>query len=203
MPHELIPQNQQIEAPDLQETLPHSQRLVILGSRISGAFDLANQVDSSLKERGIEGVGIGLTRDVSHIDDAFFGRSPQAPSPALPRGETAAADKPTKRLLGWLGSKLLQSDVIKADDVSQQDENTAARPDSIPAAVLIFAHMRQYGPDGTGFTIDTPVEGIEKLCAKYGVPFTYVTRNDEAPGTIDRSIGKLFDTPKQLPPATS
>lgn len=55
------------------------RRVVILGSRTSGAADLAGSLQRYIEERGLTGAVVDFARDVSRIADAFYGRYPGQP----------------------------------------------------------------------------------------------------------------------------
>ncbi len=65
-----------------------SNRIVVLGSRTSGVFELAEEFDKLMEEQGITSPVVDATRNVTNIENAFYGRYPQKSHvpDSIPRG---------------------------------------------------------------------------------------------------------------------
>lgn len=75
----------------LKEQITPSNRVVVFGSRLSGALVLADEFKQYLVEYGIPNSLVATCRNVEMIEDAFFDRRPIVPdappyTPTLPKG---------------------------------------------------------------------------------------------------------------------
>ena len=63
------------------ERLIQAPRLLIYGGPgILDALELADALEGGLAAHGIEDARISILRDVTHVEDAFYGRRPPAPA---------------------------------------------------------------------------------------------------------------------------
>lgn len=62
------------------ETLPKTPRVEVFGSRLSGAFDLGEELRAYLAQRGFPDADVGITRFATNIVNSFFGRQ-HSPEP--------------------------------------------------------------------------------------------------------------------------
>lgn len=69
--------------PELQD---NPNRIVVFGSRLSGAEFFTNDFLKLLKENGIENPSVVLMRDGALIDQAFYGQQIQNDKPSIPKG---------------------------------------------------------------------------------------------------------------------
>jgi len=53
-------------------TASSPDRILVMGSRLSGSFNLADGLEQRMKEMGIENVNVDVLRDAGKIDLAFF-----------------------------------------------------------------------------------------------------------------------------------
>jgi hypothetical protein len=206
-----LPKNQpasQSEAVHLGETLSKSPRVVIFGSRISGAFNLVRAINAELEEKGVHGVDVYGSRNVANIEGSFFGRgtfaydkdaAASSEQPALPASPPEMA--PKTGLLQRLGDKLLRRTtevalVAEAPAIPPQPQD---RPDTVPLGVIVFPEMRQYYTGG--MTIPTPYEAIDALAETYGVPVVHVDKI-ETHAELGQAMDQLHPQALlELPPA--
>jgi len=83
--------NKEQTLPSKRETLPSKtrNRVLVLGSRLSGAFELGNTFQIYLEERGIPEPEVEIQRDAGFIEKYVLGRETAAEgrkSPDLPKG---------------------------------------------------------------------------------------------------------------------
>jgi hypothetical protein len=72
------------------EAMAHANRVVVYGSRLSGAFGLAVRLQEFLAENGIENPEVCGERFTGQIENAFYGRNEQGEGdPTIPRGVIA------------------------------------------------------------------------------------------------------------------
>lgn len=131
-----------------ENLLPQSDRIVVFGTRSSGAGLLALALEESLKNHGVEG-RIDFTRHVHGIRDVFFSRFPQ---------DTSDMEHPQ---------------ITSSIDSSPASSEPALDPfyDTRPRGVIIFPEMRHVDPSGYNVTVSGHVPGIVELCESNSVPY--------------------------------
>lgn len=120
--------------------LARSNRIVVFGSRGSGAGDLVVALREFLSEKGIHNPAVSFSRNIDRISEVFYGSKNPGDIETIPKGVVTF---PTMRLYD-LGGGL---------DVPTYG----------------------YAPgDRTG----APIEQIQALCDKHGVPLVMIVQSD-------------------------
>lgn len=88
MPERLLQPSDSNEVSDVirRQLLPISNRVVVFGSRLSGAFDLAEALDRYLRVRDVPDVSLVVERNIERIISAFYGRGKESIGDTLPKG---------------------------------------------------------------------------------------------------------------------
>lgn len=139
------------------EIPPAKPRFLVFGSRISGAFGLANSLEEHLVNLGFEDPKVDAVRDAAFIEAAFYNVRPVSDSPEI---ESSVSGGRLRRL----GRSLLRCEVSTREAVKKD----------VPRGVIVFPTMRQYTPSGMGMFIHSPRDFIQELCDTNKVPVIFM-----------------------------
>jgi hypothetical protein len=162
------------EADHQHEKLARSPRIELFGTRAMGVHELAADLRAFLDEQGVPGVRVNPTRLIPNIDDAFYGRLDR--SKLVVVTEASPEPQPKAGKPGML-RKLLGQLTTQHETSASTVPATLSKPEvapTIPAGVIVMPEMREEGPYGAFGTVDTPIEYIQTLCDKHGVPMIVV-----------------------------
>lgn len=118
--------------------MPISNRMVVFGAVLTGAYELAEALQKYLEQRGIVNPKVKTYKMFLNIEDGFYGI-------------------------------LRSANEIKARKPKPEP--------SLPKGVIAFPQMRDWGE-----TVKTPIDFIQALCEKHGVPFVIF----EIPPTLEQ-----------------
>lgn len=160
------------------EDLNTSNRVVVYGSRLSGACELAVGFNDYLIERAIPEPTVEVCRDAQYITDAFYDRQPVIHESTKLNPQIPASKRGLANLMIHVKS-LLKRSSPDGRGISIPVEPSQDIPAStLPKGVVVLPEMRQYTPDGQGMTINAPYEYIRQLCEKHGVPIVRLEKID-------------------------
>lgn len=167
MESEIAPLPDSSTTDEMLKDLEKVNRIVVYGSRLSGAFTLAKDFEEYLKDNGVPDAQVHTTRNVAAINDAFFdiNHTRQQLSEILP-----LEPKTTKshKLLSLFGRK---SNETNSSSMQVPDsDNPEKQTPTLPRGVIVFPEMRQYDLNDHGMNVESPIEAIKALCDQYGVP---------------------------------
>jgi hypothetical protein len=168
-----VPQQDQFtgESKSNAEQLPRSPRVVIYGSRMSGGYNLRDEVAARLATHEVDGVEVYAIRDIANIDNAFFGRAQVVQ-------DTGTSEDSQLELRQYAAIPELQNGKEGIDllthlgPVALGGAAETTSHDTLPLGVFVLSEMRQYHLDA-GMSIPTPYGTIEDLCTEYDVPLVY------------------------------
>lgn len=160
-----------------ENLLPQSDRIVVFGTRSSGAGLLALALEESLKNHGVEG-RIDFTRHVYGIRDVFFSRFPQDTS------------------------DMEHQQITSSTDSSQAPTESALDPfyNTRPRGVIIFPEMRQVDPFGYNITVNGHVPGVVELCESNSVPYIIASEStpvEDISRELSSSLPSLESSPDE------
>ena len=186
-----------------QPLLPQSDRIVVYGSRGSGAADLATHIQTALIEHGVpeDEARIDWTRHVTSIEPTFFANHSQQLPERIDPPQHPALEAPQTASRG-LFQRLRQLLPQKPPAVDQDPLHEVAVPEisqpetdpfqhTRPRGVLIFPEMRQYS-GATAMTVPTNAERIVRLCEENNVPYVYVEKVNADDSDIEQAVAALL-----------
>src|SRR3989344_3460648 len=136
------------ESSSYPEKLKISNRVLVYGSRVSGAFQLAEEFENYLKERDIPATSVEVCRNAHSIEDAFYDR--RAPTPPA---ETTWVNPPSSNKgiarLAQRGVELFRGRTSREESPKPAEISQ----DTLPTGVIVLPEMRQSGPGGLEMTI--------------------------------------------------
>lgn len=189
-------------SPETEQLPRQSNRIVVYGSRGSGANDLSHKIQDVLTSHGIpEHEGrLDYTRWVDRIEDTFFARAnPPAPEFVQPApglaSEQVAARGLIRRIAATFRFRSHSREIDKP--VAPQlvaAEQMVADPfqDTRPRGVIIFSTMRDHDPlsaSNMNVSRDGFAGSITQLCEENQVQYLFA---DDHTG-LDQAIGALLD----------
>ena len=153
--------------------LPRVPRVVLFGSRTAGTFEAAEFIEAAIKD--VPDSEVGVTRFVTGIEDAFYGRYKRVEDKAIESSEPAQKAGRLKRVTDLVLRRTVEPKVFSGFHAEYEK-----REDSIPQGVVIFPEMRLYdGRTASNMTVPTPFKVIEDLCKKHNVPMAFVDQDGD------------------------
>ncbi len=195
---------------DNEQLPPQSDRIVVYGSRISGAGNVAMRIQEILTTQGIseDEARVDYTRYVDGIKPTFFATNPPLPERRSALAESELTLKTSeevakKGLMRRLRQHFQPSSTSQnpsndrrvIPDVSQPEVDTFYN--TRPRGVLIFPEMRQYAFENMKMSVPTPKDYIIELCEVNDVPYV-ILENLEGEKTIEQAVIQLLGQDKPL-----